>query len=226
MQQINLYLPEFQPNREPFRAIHILWGVGALLVLLLLLLWYVSQGNKQLQLQLEQDRLQLDKLTAQLNVMNAQRPKHDLARMDQEILSLTADLTRRNQILDVVANKDLGNNVGFSEHLNALGRQSMDTIALDVFSLQKGGTYVEFSGKTTAADQVPLYIQRLRQESAFANVGFGVLTINSGEGKGGALAFSLAQNQAQDKNSKNPKASTQTPLQKLTELNHQARGSY
>lgn len=221
MQQINLYLPEFQPNREPLRSIHMLWGLVAFLILLALLAVYSVNSNKKLQLQLEQDRLQLERLNVQLKQLNDQRPNIDLVALDQEILTLTEDLNRRTQIFGIVANKNLGNNSGFSEHIKALGRQSIDTLSLEVFSLQRGGTYVEFAGKTTAADQIPLYIQRLRTEPVFAQVGFGVLAVTSASKVGGALEFSLAQNYKKEGDEKEQK----TAVQMLLETNDNAKGN-
>lgn len=221
MQQINLYLPEFQPNHEPLRSIHMLWGLGAFLILLILLAIYSINSNKQLQLQLEQDRIQLEKLNAQLKQMNEQRPNTNLAALDQEVLTLTEGLQRRTQIFGIVANKNLGNNSGFSEHIKALGRQSIDTVSLEVFSLQKGGSYVEFAGKTTAADQIPLYIQKLRTEPVFAQVGFGVLAVTSASNVGGALEFSLAQNYEKEDDTKEQK----TAVQMLLESNQKTKGN-
>jgi hypothetical protein len=92
----------------------------------------------------------------------------------------------------MISHQDLGNDKGFSAQLNALAKASLNTISLETFSLQKGGTYAELSGKTRSADQIPLYVQKLRSDPSFANVGFGVLNVQRDENSG-LLQFSLAK---------------------------------
>lgn len=214
MQQINLYLPEFQPNRKPLRSIHMAWGLAVFLGLLLLLVFMSMRTQSTLQAQLESDRAQLEKINAQVAMMLEKKPTSNLAALDEEILHLTQGLARRNQIFGIVANKNLGNNLGFSEHIKALGRQSLPSISLEVFSLQKGGTYVEFAGKTEAADQIPLYVQKLRSEPVFEQVAFGVLKVTQTAKAGGVLEFSLAKISDKETDNTHYKTAVQSLLEK------------
>lgn len=221
MQQVNLYLPEFQPNREPLRSIQMLWGLGLFILLLAGVSILSGNANRDRALALEHSRIELQQLQEKVAQLEQQRPRNNLAELDTQIMQLTQELDRRGQIFNIIANKDLGNNTGFSSHLQALGRQSLDTVSLSVFSLQQGGNYAEFAGKTRAADQIPLYIQRLRSEPAFTQAAFGVLNIQPVEDNQGLFDFSLAK-QAVATGSE-PEA--KTAVQMLLELNEQARGA-
>lgn len=221
MQQVNLYLPEFQPNREPLRSIQMLWGLGLFILLLAGVSILSGNANRDRALALEHSRIELQQLQEKVAQLEQQRPRNNLAELDTQIMQLTQELDRRGQIFNIIANKDLGNNTGFSSHLHALGRQSLDTVSLSVFSLQQGGNYAEFAGKTRAADQIPLYIQRLRSEPAFTQAAFGVLNIQPVEDNQGLFDFSLAK-QAVATGSE-PEA--KTAVQMLLELNEQARGA-
>jgi type VI protein secretion system component VasK len=95
MQQINLYLPEFQPNREPLRAVHMLWGVLVLVALLVIASALSSNSNKTMAAQIEIQRAQVDQLKRQLGEINKGQPQANLAALDAEILGLTNDLMRR-----------------------------------------------------------------------------------------------------------------------------------
>ncbi len=212
MQQINLYLPEFQPNREPMRSIHMLWGLAGFLILLVLFSFYTVNTNKQRALALDSSRQQLEATKSRLAQLEQQRPQQDLAQLDADILHLQSELQRRQQIMGVIVDKKLGNNSGYSAHLFALGQQSLDTISLQAFSLQQGGGYVEFAGTTLAADQVPLYIQRLRTQPAFAEASFGVLRIKPTSS--GAFDFFVAR-----ENPRNSAVAEKTAVQMLLELN-------
>lgn len=221
MQQINLYLPEFQPNREPLRSVQMLWGLGAFTLLLIVVTVLSANANRERKQLLEQSRAHVEQLKAQVVQLEHQRPRNNLVELDAQILELTQELDRRGQIFNIIANKNLGNNSGFSAHLQALGRQSLETVSLAVFSLQHGGNYAEFAGKTRAADQVPLYVQRLRSEPVFAQSAFGVLNIEPVKNNQGLFDFSLAKQTAAA--SKEPEA--KTAVQVLLELNEQARGA-
>jgi hypothetical protein len=221
MQQINLYLPEFQPNREPMRSIQMLWGVVFFVVLLIIVTLLSANANRERERAIEQSRLQLEQLKTQITQLEQQRPRNNLAELDAQIVQLTQELDRRSQIFTIIANKDLGNNTGFSAHLQALGRQSLDTLSLSVFSLQQGGNYAELAGKTRAADQIPLYIQRLRSEPIFTHAAFGVLNIEPVKNHQGLFEFSLAKHTATNSNEPERK----TAVQMLLELNSKARGA-
>jgi len=221
MQQINLYLPEFQPNREPLRSMQMLWGLGFFAVILIIVTLMSANTNREQALALEQSRAQLEQLKNQVTQMEQQRPRSNLAELDGQIVQLTQELERRGQIFNIIANKNLGNNTGFSAHLQALGRQSLDTLSLSVFSLQQGGNYAEFAGKTRAADQIPLYLQRLRSEPIFAQAAFGVLNIAPAKNGAGLFDFSLAKPSVDE--SKEPEK--KTAVQMLLELNDAVRGA-
>ena len=220
MQQINLYLPEFQPNREPLRSIHMLWGLGIFAVLLIIVSMLSANANREREQKLVESRAQLEQLKTQVTQLEQQRPNVNLSELDDQIVLLGQELDRREQIFTIIANKNLGNNTGFSAHLQALGRQSLDAISLSVFSLQKGGNYAEFAGKTRSADQIPLYIQRLRAEPVFAQSAFGVLNVEPVENNPDLFEFSLAKQTAAT--TSEPEA--KTAVQMLLELNEKMRG--
>ncbi|HEY8940214.1 MAG TPA: MSHA biogenesis protein MshI [Cellvibrio sp.] len=219
MQQINLYLPEFRPNYEPLRSIHMLWGMAAFGVLLLIFSYLSAQGNRALAGQVEKSKAQLEHLKAQVTQMEQQRPTGNLADLDAQSLKLSQELVRREQIYQVIANKNLGNNSGFSAYMEALGRQSLETISLEAFSLERGGNYVEFAGKTLAVDQIPLYIQQLRREPVFAQSAFGVLNAEPHKNKTGVFEFSLAKDSLAREESENAPEVPKTAVQMFLEMN-------
>lgn len=192
-QQINLYLPEFRPNREPLRAVHIAWGGLALLVLLLAFSFYSHHQQEMLSTQLTQEQTALQTMQGQLQILSAKKPAQASAELDAKIAQLQKNLQRHLQILSMISHQDLGNDKGFSSQLSALGQASLNTVSIETFSLQRGGKYAELSGVTRAADQIPLYVQRLRRDVSFADVGFGVLNIERDKEQSGLLKFSLAK---------------------------------
>jgi len=200
MQQINLYLPEFRPNREPLRAIHML-GAGLVFLILLICFSFYSKHQHTLllhELALEQQNQQATQ--AQLLLLSAKKPSDSTADLDAKIAQLQKNIQRHQKILSMISNQDFGNDKGFSSQLTALGQASLPSISVESFSLQRGGRYAEFTGVARNADQIPLYLQRLRSNPSFSDVGFGVLNIERDSKASGLLKFSLAK--AKDENFK------------------------
>jgi type II secretory pathway pseudopilin PulG len=193
MQQINLYLPEFQPSREPMRAIHALVSIVVVAALLMLFSVTSNLQYKKLQKQIADEQQAQSVLQKQLDALSTKKPASNGASLDEEIEKLQKDLQRRQQILDLISNQSLGNDKGFSSQLHALAKASLATVSIETFSLQKGGSYVELGGKTTAADQIPLYLQKLHEEASFAKVAVGVLHVQRDEKDSALLVFSLTK---------------------------------
>lgn len=192
-QQINLYLPEFRPNREPLRAVHMGWGLLGVFIVLMLISVLTEYQYHQLTKEYAQvDQIQKG-LQTQLQTVAMAKPALSGPELDVTIEKLQKDLSRRQHIVSVISSQHLGNQRGFSAQMLALANQSLDTISLESFSLQKGGNYAELSGRARSADQVPLYVQKLRADPSFAQVGFGVLNVGQDENSSGVLQFSLAK---------------------------------
>lgn len=194
MQQINFYLPEFQPNREPFRSSQILIASAILFLLLIAVTFKTSSDNKLLAQALEADKLQLQGLKDQLQEFANSKRQINVVELDNQIIQLKSEIERRQQLMQVISYQELGNDRGFSTQLEAMAKQSNADISLEIFSIKNGGNYVELVGKTTSADQLPAYIRSLKSEDAFRKVGFGVLHIQPVKSSGsGFLQFVLAE---------------------------------
>ena len=193
MQQVNLYLPEFRPNREPLRAIHMAWAGVVFLVLLICFSFYSKYQHTLLLEQLAVEQKSQEAIQAQLLLLSAKTPAESSVEIDAKIVKLQKSVQRNQKILAMISHQDLGNDKGFSSQLTAMGQAALSTISVESFSLQRGGRYAELTGVTRSADQIPLYLQRLRQESSFTDVGFGVLNIERDSKSSGLLKFSLAK---------------------------------
>lgn len=192
MQQINLYLPEFHPRREPLNARHMGMAVlAALIIITLWSLWSVSHTG-QLENQLETERAELQAVQTQVEELTGQLPARRGDSVEEQVARLRDEVRRREQILRLITRQNLGNSEGFSRQLQTLARQSMDDLSLERISLLSGGNYVELSGRVRQPELVPVYLQRLRNDQSFAQVGFGVLDVaREPDDRGPGLSFSV-----------------------------------
>ncbi|ACE85124.1 hypothetical protein [Cellvibrio japonicus] len=220
MQQINLYLPEFQPNREPLRAIHMFWISLAFVVLLILASILSHRYNLSLVHEAGQQRVQLEQIKQQVDQLRRNQPQVDLAVLDAHILKTHTELERRERLVMLVSSRSLGNSTGFSAQLEAMSRQSNDRFSLSVFSLTRGGAYAEMLGKTRAGEEIPLYVQRLRTEPSFVGTAFGILQLSPDEQAGDTFDFSLAEPLPDT----GVRSAEKTAVQHLLELNEKMRG--
>lgn len=177
MQQINFYLPEFQPNREPFRASQILLLILLLAIFLASVTIKSSFDNRELEKQLLSNKVQVDDLKGQLQQFAHLSPQTDVVVLDNQISHLKNDVIKKQQLLQVIAYQRLGNNTGFSAQLETMARQSSDNLALSIFSLKAGGSYLEMVGQARTAGAVPAYIQALKTETSFRDISFGVVDV-------------------------------------------------
>jgi len=191
MQTVNLYLPEFRPKNEP-----LLSGQIALITLLTIVLFTLisvwgAYKNSDYKAQLALQSAELSTIDSNLGVLRASLPKHDTASLERENIQLTKDIEHRRGLQRLLATQNLGNAGGFSAQLEGLARQKLDTLALQSFSLLRGGRYLEMSGSLTQADQLPRYLQSLRSEPAFTKSRFGVMNIDEEGAKRGQMKFEL-----------------------------------
>lgn len=193
MQQINFYLPEFQPNREAFRSSQIIMASVLLLLLLIAVTFKSASDNKALAIKLDADRLQVQQLKDQLQKFTESKKQINIVELDNKIIQINQQIAKRQQLMQVISYQNLGNDRGFSGQLEVMAKKSTAQIALEIFSINQGGNYLELVGKTTSADQLPAYIRSLKSETVFRSVGFGVLKIEPVKSGSAYLQFSLAQ---------------------------------
>ncbi len=192
MQQVNLYLPEFRPNREPLRSHHMLWGAVVLLVLLCLYSVYDFRRNSQLRDEISHRNQEILTLEQQLTQLATLVPQDQGDKLRQDIENLEDELQRRREIAQGIGNESQGQTPGFSAQLIALARQSTDNLSLSAFSLQRGGRFVEMQGLARNPEDVPAYLQRLRNDTGFEQTGFGALRVEKSSASG-PLSFDVSR---------------------------------
>ena len=192
MQQVNLYLPEFRPRRNPLNLVQVLGLLVVSTVLVALMAFGGAQTNTELEKELQIQRESLAEVTREVEALKAQASRDNQLSLEERRARLRADVTRRERILQLIERQNLGNAEGFSGQLQALARQSREDLSLAEFSLKQGGNYVEMRGRVASAQRLPEYLQRLRQEQSFARVGLGVIDLaRESDGAGPGLEFSL-----------------------------------
>lgn len=190
-QYINLLNPALRPRREWLSLGTLAIALGAVLLVLAAahLLVKGRADEAQRQASLAEAALQADqaKLVASAGALAAAKPDPRLA---AELESLRLALHAREGALEELASGSLGDTSGFSEQFRAFARQASPGLWLTGFTLAGAGSEILIQGRALKAEQVPAYIQRLKDEPVFRGKSFASLQIEEGrsEEKPGAAA--------------------------------------
>lgn len=183
MQQINLYLPEFRPKVEMLSAERAALLLTVLLVLLVgLQMVRASDMNAAEAVAAELERQQLALKEQATALKKAPKPVKDAA-LERQIEQLRDAIRNREGVAGIIANRSLGNDAGFSQHLVALGQRKVEGVSLQEFTLQSGGAFLRLSGVSQKPELVPLYLSQLQNDDTFKTTKFGYLSLrNQGSG--------------------------------------------
>ena len=182
VQQVNLYTDDLRPRQGKLQA-----GTALSVLVLGLVAFVVAAGvvryqESQLQakvgtLQQQSERLQssVEQLTSEVS---ARQP--DPA-VEAALESVTATLVRRQQLLGRVENLIATEATGFSASLLALARQVPQGLWLTQIRLDARQGNVGLAGKAQSGRLVPVYLEKLGDEPAFAGKTFGSFRLDREE---------------------------------------------
>jgi len=192
LQQVDLYTDELRPRREKLQA-------GAALSALVLALVVIATAAgvvryQQPQLQAEADLLQRQNEQLQSAVeqltrnIEARQPDPGIA---AALKRVTATLARRQQLLGRVENLIAAETRGFAAPLSALARQVPPGLWLTQIRLDARQGNVGLAGKAQAGRLVPVYLEKLGAEPAFAGKTFASFQLGREE-SGAMIEFQVA----------------------------------
>lgn len=191
-QQVNLYTDELRPRKEKLQA-----GVALSLVVLALAGIAVAAGvvryqESRLQAEvgaLQQQNERLENSVAQLRRdVEARQPDPEVeAALDR----VTDTLARRQQLLDRVEKLIATETAGFSAPMSALARQVPGGLWLTHIRLDARSGEVGLAGSAQSGRLVPVYLEKLGEEPAFAGKTFGSFRLDR-EKDGRWIDFSVA----------------------------------
>lgn len=198
LQQVNLYTSRFRSIEPPFSSKWLIRGAIILCLLIglaTLVLWF---QETRLVAQAEVLEKSVASLTSQVEPLRtAPKPISD-QRLQQQKERLTREVDRRQQILGLIAQQNLGNAKGFSSHLQALSQEHVSGVALQDFSLLDGGHYLEMQGQARPAAALPLYVQKLQNSEFLTGVKLGTLVMEQADSLRGVHQFVIRRESADE----------------------------
>ena len=192
-QQINLYLLEFRPETNAFRSRFMLQAASVFVIALVLSYAVahreISAVGSELKIVALQEAAALDRLQNIRPLITSITGERSWSEQLDEV---SRTLAERQSLLSLMQGNTLGDTKGFSRHLRALARQQIDGIWLTRIQLSPEGDGTRLEGHAIRAELVPLYVQELTAEPAFARQRFNRFQIdNPVDETQTALTFSM-----------------------------------
>lgn len=180
-QYINLLNPALRVRREALSLATLGITLAAVVLVLAGAGAFMRQRTEGARTQVALGEAQLradqEKLVASNRGVAAAMPD---PRLVAELEVARTTLQARESALAQLASGSLGNTTGFSEQFRAFARQSASGLWLTGFTLSGAGTDILIQGRALLAEQVPAYIQRLKDEPVFRGKSFAALRIEEG----------------------------------------------
>ncbi len=191
MQRVNLYLPELRTKKEWLTANTIALSVVGFCLLMVVAVVFTKQGLKDYEEKVAVLENQKRGAETRVNRIKNMSRSSNSYQLDRRLSHLKRSVVAREQIGQIIQGQNLGNEAGFAMSMNQFAKHSSRSISLDHIRISRGGNFVEMEGVAKVIEDVPLYIQLLRQEESFTDVQFGLLSIAKNNKRRGQHKFAL-----------------------------------
>jgi hypothetical protein len=175
-QQINLFNPDFQKQKQYFSTLDMLISLALIVVGAGLFYGFAVYQLKQL------DKLSVETDTrfvteqARLTQFQAQySPQQASTLLANELAVTLARASTQKNLIETLKSGVLGNTTGYSEYMRAFARQVVNGLWLTGFDITGDGAQMTMSGGVTTPELLPVYVQKLSQEKAMKGKSFAAL---------------------------------------------------
>ena len=182
MNQIVNFYEKLEPEKTIAKDLLYIWGAWALL-LVVYLVWsamLLSQkwsDDESLQ-RLNEANTQIQK---RIRIEGAKVDQQGLDRLAQELIVLRKERQGQQMLIDNLKDPSLSNIEGFSGVMRGLARQHQQGLALEKVEVTASGRVFYMAGKVLRPGDLPAYIVRLGEETAFENMAFEKIAISEKE---------------------------------------------
>lgn len=192
-QQINLYQPIFRKQEKIFSAVTMAQIVALMVVILGAVYAYNLWSLKPVQHEMARIDIELERLREELAKQQTKLAANTKSQLlEDEIKNISRELEQKRKIEQILSGGSFGNRDGFSDYFEGLARQHVSGLWLTNVTLLNGGTQLVLKGKTNNAELIPIYIQKLANEKAFAGLSFNVLEMTRSEEDTEIIVFNIA----------------------------------
>jgi hypothetical protein len=164
-QQINLFNPQFQPQKKICTVPGMTAAVGVLALALAAVGGYAKLRVLRLETEVAQGAERVQKAQKRLIDATAEfAPRAKDGRLEAELAEVQAEHDALGRVAAVIERGDLGNTQGYAEYFRALARQRVDGLWLTGVNIGGAGLEIGVRGRALDPALLPGYLARLRNE--------------------------------------------------------------
>ncbi|WLQ13851.1 hypothetical protein O5O45_29445 [Hahella aquimaris] len=214
MQQVNLYVEEFRPRRDPLSIPVMIAAAVAVMVLGGFYSGYLVWRSAEVTMSQVAAESRKQALVMEIDTMRKQleaRARDTRLQSDNDRLRLQMQNTEALLAALESGLKADGGAMSYSELMVALARHRQEPLWLQRIRIQQGGERLIFSGATLQPDLLPAYLQALGDEPALRGRAFNMLTLKPEQESASARLFEVdtyLETPEQDGQSPRPVASS------------------
>lgn len=191
-QQVNLYQPIFRRQTPLFSARTMLQSLLLMVAVLGGIYGYASHEVHMLATHVQGLERQRGDAETRLLALESSLPKREPSRLlASEVEKATGDIAERVALVAMLSSPGDASGHGFSTHLEGLARQNVEGLWLTGLRLRRAGRDIVIRGTALDAALVPVLVQRLSDEPAFAGMRFAALTIDRSDATPEQVDFEL-----------------------------------
>ena len=196
IQEINLYQPIFRKEKPVLHAVSLAYITLTCILVFFGLGWGLTDQFAQQQKSLAKQEKSREQLEEQLVLMQENAsPKQKDPSLPVQIDRLARELESKRALLSRLSSNSLGQKEGFSALLAGLARQAQEGIWLTQVELNSGGTDLVIKGTATNPENIPIWLESLKQEPAFVGKEFNYVVLKHVVD---VIEFSIATNRPTD----------------------------
>jgi len=192
IQQVNLYQEILQSRSRPVINPYIL-GLTVITLVLIGISVYITVDLNNTKNSLQQAKQQLKKAETRVQLLQAQYPKQQInTLLTQEISRSQNILASLSRVIHLLTDNESDQAQGFSRYFSALARQSIPDVWLRTIYINAQTNNLELQGSTYTAEKIPVFIQKLHNESVFQGKHFEKLIITQSKESENQIDFTVS----------------------------------
>ena len=192
IQQVNLYQEILQQNQSR-RINAYLLGLIVIILLLTGMSIYITLDLNNTKNSLQQAKQQLREAETRIQLLQVQYPVQQInTLLTQEISHSQNILASLSQVIHLLTDKKSDQTQGFSRYFSALARHSISDVWLTTIYINGQTNNLQLQGSTYIAEKIPVFIQKLHNESVFQGKHFKKLIMSQAEEAENQIDFTVS----------------------------------
>lgn len=181
-QQINLFNPAFEKQKQALSSVGLLQGLGLVLAASAALVWFGARQVAALERAAADAKVVLDAREARRADVFARFPVRGKDPLIAGALSQAeADRSALQEAGQILQGGELGNTHGYADYFRAFARARVNGLWLTGASIAGAGKEIGLQGRVVQPDLLPQYISALSRESALQGKSFARLDMSTAQ---------------------------------------------